>query len=495
VLLGKGPSVDEIDRSCFTDSVVIGINDAERIAPADITIFHEDRFGDSIVANGARSRLYLTSADFRPPRGEVVRLPHARLVNDSADLMLSRLVDSTDLVIEDVIFLTALEVARMIATSKGRTQTVYMVGFDLDPTLGYSKAAAGSFGAGPLESRHYMITMQEHFLRNALYMLRDSNVKLVHVGIRDFSELTPAGFNALFRKAVPTREFAPEVRASQDVLVVAELTTNHLGDRLRLERLIRESRLAGADYVKLQKRDVDSFYTPTQLAAPYVSPLGTTFGDYRRALELDEDDFRFVDQLCADIGIGWFASVLDRASYEFFRSTGLMPTMIKLPSTISEHTEYLEFVAKDFEGPLVLSTGMTDQGFEDWVLEQFGSRERLFLMHANSAYPTPDEHCNVGVVRHYSELAAEYPCIVPGYSSHDFGWMASALAVAAGAGMVEKHVKLGITEWAHFDVVAVDLATPAFVEYVQRVRQAQLMVGEPSKHVTPSEHHKYRWRP
>lgn len=69
--------------------------------------------------------------------------------------------------------------------------------------------------------------------------------------------------------------------------------------------------------------------------------------------------------------------------------------------------------------------------------------------------------------------------------------MASALAVAAGAGMVEKHVKLGNTEWAHFDAVAVDLATEGFKEYVHNIRNAQVHVGSGEKKVTPSEHHKY----
>jgi sialic acid synthase SpsE len=37
------------------------------------------------------------------------------------------------------------------------------------------------------------------------------------------------------------------------VKIVAEITTNHFGDRQRLEAMIRASKLAGADYVKLQK--------------------------------------------------------------------------------------------------------------------------------------------------------------------------------------------------------------------------------------------------
>lgn len=278
------------------------------------------------------------------------------------------------------------------------------------------------------------------------------------------------------------------------VEVTAEITTNHFGDLGRLEKLVRAAHAAGADWVKVQKRDIDTFYTPEQLAQPYKSPFGSTFGDYRRQLELDADGFSYLDELTKELGIKWFASVLDKPSFEFMME--LDAPLIKLPSTISEKREYLEYVAQNYTGSLVISTGMTDKAYEDWLLATFTKQDTLYLLHCNSAYPTPDEHTNIGVVRHYARLAAQQeavggPRIVPGYSSHDFGWMASALAVAAGAGMVEKHVKLGNTEWAHFDAVAVDLETDAFVEYVDAVRKAQLHVGSSQKQITASEHHKY----
>ncbi|RZJ42769.1 MAG: hypothetical protein EON87_13845, partial [Brevundimonas sp.] len=41
-ILGKGPSADLVRPEVFAGSLVIALNDAERIAPADITLFHED---------------------------------------------------------------------------------------------------------------------------------------------------------------------------------------------------------------------------------------------------------------------------------------------------------------------------------------------------------------------------------------------------------------------------------------------------------------------
>ena len=478
---------------------MIGVNDAERVHPTDITIFYEDWVAESLQDDGFRSQAYVTSTDFTAPDRQVVRLPFQPLSNDQEDLVLLRFQNREEIAIEEAIFLTALEIARAMADQKGRTQTVYMVGFDFTASAGHAKAATTQY-APPLNSRRGAgIEMQEHIFRNALYTLQDSNLDLHHVGRREFSDITAEDLNHRHRIQV-TESPRPELPGAQapddgvpempQVEVTAEITTNHFGDLDRLERLVRAAHAAGADWVKVQKREVETFYTPEQLAQPYKSPFGSTFGDYRLQLELDEGGFRFLDELCRGLGISWFASVLDQPSFEFMME--LEVPLIKLPSTISEHREYLRFVAENYTGSLVLSTGMTDSDYEQWVLETFQKQKRLYLLHCNSAYPTPDEHTNIGVVRHYAELAKEHPQIVPGYSSHDFGWLASALAVAAGAQMVEKHVKLGNTEWAHFDAVAVDLTTDAFKEYVDAVRKAQLHVGSTVKRITESEHHKYR---
>ncbi len=490
VVLGKGPSLDEIDFAGVAGHFVIALNDAERFAPTDVALFHEEWAADAIADAGATAKLYVTSTEFQPPRGQVIQVPFEPLTNDTADLMLSRVLDTSAFAIEEAMVLSALELASYVAQHRGRPQTVYLLGFDFTLELGHSRRGSAGFEPPATGERSAAVDAQQHFLDNVLYMLRDSPLRVVHVGTHARSELTAAAFNARMTPFAGLAPSAPPVADEHEVKIIAEITTNHFGDRGRLEQIVRAAHAAGADFVKVQKRDPDTFYTPEQLAAPYVSPFGRTLGDYRRRLELSVDDFHFLEGLCNELGIGWYASVLDLPSFEFMQQFD-MP-FVKLPSTISEHTDYLSTVAANWKGGVVLSTGMTDTAFEAWALETFKDQSTLYLLHANSAYPTPDEHCNVAVVRHYSELAETHPHIVPAYSSHDFGWLASALAVAAGARMVEKHVKLGDTDWAHFDAVAVDLTTGAFREYVEGVRRAQQMVGSKVKRITESEHHKYR---
>ncbi len=487
-ILGKGPSADLVPPEVYAGSLVIGLNDAERIYPADISIFHADWVKNALAETGSRARLYLTSTDFRPSNNaEVLYAPHKPLTQESSDLMIQRLLSDT-FVIEDLLFLSALKVARLAASFRGRPQTVYMVGFDFRPELGFASAVGKQHENIAQDEQAFRIEIQENFFLNALYMLRDTDIDVCHVGNRNFSRLSPA---ELAERFLPIQKVDASEGARQwGVSVIAELTTNHFGDRGRLERMVRAAKAAGADYVKVQKRDVASFYSKEQLAAPYKSPFGKTFADYRHQLELDGDDFIFLENLCNTIGIKWFASILDEPSYRYLMDFN--PAMVKLPSTISEHRDYLAIVADTCTKPVVLSTGMTDQAYEQWVLETFSKSEQLYLLQCNSAYPTPAHDCNVGVVRHYHALSKANPRIIPGYSSHDFGWFGSALAVAAGARMVEKHVKLGNTEWAHFDAVAIDLTTGDFKDYVTKIRETEIVVGTEEKQINASEHHKYR---
>jgi len=165
--------------------------------------------------------------------------------------------------------------------------------------------------------------------------------------------------------------------------------------------------------------------------------------------------------------------------------------MIKIPGTISRRRSFIQKVATRYDGELVFSTGMTSPEYVQWLLNTLGTERKIYLLHTNSAYPTPAEDCNVSVVSSYAKLTEKYPNVIPGYSSHDDGWLGSALAIASGARMIEKHVKLGSQTWLHFDSVALDLQTSAFQDYVSAVRLAEKILGDPEKKITPSEHHKY----
>lgn len=484
VILGKGASVDDIDPACLARAFVVGLNDAELSGPTDVTILHETWVFEQLPQRSAS--VYLSFVD--PPDsngGEVFLGEYEPLTQSNSELMFQRMF-SQSMVVEEVIFLTALRIA-FFGWSRGISPNVFLVGLDFSVEAGFGKRFDSSASGRSPSAQRQKIERQEEIFLTARDLMRQAGVEVFHVGYRQFSDMTPGAFSERLLNPLPagTEMLSPGGR----VLVTAEITTNHLGDLSRAKSMVRLAHLSGADLVKFQMRDVESFYSTDVLDGSYPSSFGKTFREYRNALELSDESFSELGKLARELGVGWFLSVLDEKSLD--RAIGLGVSMIKIPGTMSRKKEFIRTVVDKFEGDLVFSTGMTSTTYIEWLLGLVGKSRRIYLLHANSAYPTPTEDCNVRVVSSYSLLSEEFPNIVPGYSSHDDGWFGSVLAVASGAKMLEKHVKLESSESVHFDSVALSLDTNEFRDYVDHVRKAEIALGDGEKRITRSEHHKY----
>lgn len=495
VIIGKGPSVDAVDLSLLSDCIVINTNDSELIYPGDMAVFHHGWVLDIFDIAPPRCKLYVSD---RIVPGKVAQLQaeFVAYTPESADFLLSRFFSDT-IYIEHAVIVTALRVANEIARQEGVQKNVYLLGFDFTTKHGFTSKMPGANRHDDAELTERLVSSQEQLLKMILAENARLAINVHHVGEKPYSMYSAQAFGQVFtarRRGVALSSVSVDnlLSGTGKVKVIAEITTNHFGDMDRLKTMIVAAKQAGADYIKLQKRDVETFYTEEKLATPYNSPFGETFRDYRHGIELDKAQFEFVDRFCKDVGIGWFASILDMPSYEFIRQ--FEPELIKLPSTISEHKEYLTAVAKDFTKDVVISTGYTDSDYEDFIFSTFKNARNIYLLQCTSAYPTPNEDTQIGVVRHYHNVSQKDPRVIPGFSSHDIGSLCSMMAVAAGARMIEKHVKFGNVAWSHFDEVAVDLVNGDFERLVADIRKAERIVGDEKKVVQDSEHHKY-WLP
>jgi len=488
-IIGKGPSIDELTDINLLDGLIININDSEKIIQGNIGVFSANWVRHSLKDRGFKCQYYFTGKPLPAAVPHTV-LPPIPIELDSDELMLFRFELST-FFDESFVLLNALKICKQIAEEQAKAHDVYLLGFDFSTEKGeVSKTLGRDFATEQPVDRALVVHSQEFAYLQLVNYFRDQPlIRLHHVGSKPYSTFTVDRFKEKFSgKKVRHRTVNTVEPDHHKVTIVAELTNNHLGDVNRLKEMVERSVEAGADLIKVQKRDVDSFYSEDKLNSYYWSPFGKTLGDYRRGVELDEEKLSVLDETCKVFGISWFCSVLDYPSFELIQKFN--PSLIKIPSTISNHTDFHKKVAAEYHGAIVVSTGYTDSNYESYIIDTFKENERIFLLHCISAYPTVLQDCNLAVIRHYVELAKKYP-IIPGYSSHDLGSFASTLAVACGAKMIEKHVKLGDVSWVHFDKVAVDLEDGSFKKFVQDIRQAEAALGSSIKRILPSEHHKY----
>jgi N-acetylneuraminate synthase len=494
VIIGKGASIDVVDIHALRNKIIINVNDSESILQGDIGVFHHGWVLDYFEHTPPGCQLYVTDRSM-PNNIEVLPVRYARY-EEEGELFIDRFFDEKQVWLEHAAVISCLRVANEIAKALEQRKRVFLLGFDFSMENGYSARIENGLHGADYGYVDYMIRTQELYLEKLLAERNRLNIDIVHIGKRPYSLFTVQAFNALlYSTSVESGlEFEntnprSQSRSEQHVEVVAEITTNHFGDKERLKAMIRLAKKAGADHIKLQKRNVDTFYSAEVLAKPFKSPFGNTFREYRLGLELSGDDFQWVDEFCNSIGIGWFASILDESSFDFIKQFN--PMLIKLPSTISEKKNYLEKVGAEWEKGLVISTGMTGPEYEQFITQSFRKSEKIYLLQCTSAYPAPENDVGIGTVRHYRDLSHENSRIIPGFSSHDIGSLCSQMAVAAGAKMIEKHVKLGSVDWAHFDEVALDLASDEFIKFVSDIRRAERIVGSEKKKIYQSEHHKY----
>lgn len=143
----------------------------------------------------------------------------------------------------------------------------------------------------------------------------------------------------------------------------------------------------------------------------------------------------------------------------------------------------LDFIRKQTEKPPVISTGTADE-YEVLKLISFAHHWKGWALHCVSAYPTPLDETNLGVI---SRLDFD------GFSDHTANPLTGAIAVAAGARVLEVH-------YCHPDTAkdnpdrCVSLEPGALQSYIWLARRAALMMGDGNKRVMPSEQANVRYR-
>jgi len=263
--------------------------------------------------------------------------------------------------------------------------------------------------------------------------------------------------------------------------LVAEIGNNHQGDMGMAKEMVARAAEAGADAVKLQKRDIESLLTAEGRARPYTgrNSFGATYGEHRRALELSTDQMAELKHLAELLGLVFFASVWDAVSLK--QMAALDMEMLKIASA-DLTTRPLLRMAASTGVPLVLSTGMSAWPEIDAAVACVQEyKTPTILLHCNSSYPCPDHETGVMVME---ALRRRYGLPV-GYSGHESGLGPSIAAAVMSACMVERHVTLdkSLPGTDH----AASLTLDEFGQMARLIREAEASLSLREKRVSETE--------
>jgi sialic acid synthase len=232
---------------------------------------------------------------------------------------------------------------------------------------------------------------------------------------------------------------AHEVGDHTPCYVIAEIGHNHQGSLDKARELFREAKLAGADAVKLQKRDNQGLYTRAAYNKPYdnENSFGSTYGEHREFLEFGSKEYRELQRYARELDIDFFATAFDIASADFLADLDV--PAFKIASGDVKSTPLLEHVAR-FGKPVVISTG---GALIDDVQRAYDTlmsiHPQVGILQCTAGYPASFDELDLRVVEQYRE---RFPGAVIGYSGHDNGIAMPVAAYVLGARIVEKHFTL-----------------------------------------------------
>ncbi|PJI41906.1 N-acetylneuraminate synthase family protein [Ferrovibrio sp.] len=272
------------------------------------------------------------------------------------------------------------------------------------------------------------------------------------------------------------------VNDASDCYVIAEIGNNHQGDLDKCRQLFVAAREAGANAVKLQKRDNRTLFTKAMYDQAYNSEnaFAPTYGAHRDFLEFGRDEYVELRKLAKELNITFFATAFDISSADFLEE--LEMPFYKIASADLTNIPLLKHVAA-FGKPVIVSTGggsMTDiRRMYDAVMP---INRQLSILQCTASYPCEVEKLNLRVIE---TLRREFPGVVVGLSAHDNGIAMPVVAYMLGARVVEKHFTLN-RSWRGTDH-AFSLAPDGMRKMVRDLQRTRAALGDGVKRVLPEE--------
>ena len=267
-----------------------------------------------------------------------------------------------------------------------------------------------------------------------------------------------------------------------DCYVIAEIGHNHQGELEKCKALFRAAHEAGADAVKLQKRDNRSLYTRAMYDQPYNSEnaYAPTYGAHREYLEFGREEYLELQAYARELGITFFSTAFDFGSADFLAELD-MPAY-KIASGDLKNIPLIEYVAR-LGKPMFVSTGGGDmvdvRRAHDAIMTL---NPQLCLMQCTAAYPAEPEQLNLRVI---DTFRREFARAVIGLSAHDNGIAMPLVGYVMGARAIEKHFTLN-RAWKGTDH-AFSLAPAGLRRLVRDLRRTNSAMGDGIKAPRPEE--------
>lgn len=259
--------------------------------------------------------------------------------------------------------------------------------------------------------------------------------------------------------------------------IIAEAGANHNRDFKQAKALIDVAKESGADACKFQTYSSETLYSKNTKDFAGYKDINKLIKDIELPREWQSD----LKLYCDEIGIEFMSTPFDETAVQQLVDIGVK--RMKIAGFESTDLRFVDMVASAGL-PLIISLGIgSNFGIIPKIMEIANSHgvNDITFLHANNAYPTPVEDVNLNTIKSLS-LDSRYKT---GISDHTMSTLTPALAVIAGATVVEKHFTLSKHLPGPDHPFA--LEPHQLKEMVDHIRYAELCMGYKTDNFTPSE--------
>ena len=269
------------------------------------------------------------------------------------------------------------------------------------------------------------------------------------------------------------------------VFIIAEAGVNHNGSLAMAKQLVDAAVSAGADAVKFQTFKADALVTKQAQQASYQTEnTGVKESQYEmlKRLELDEVAHLELIDYCQKKKIEFMSTAFDDKSIQLLSRLGVKRW--KIPSGELLSIPYLRQIAA-LNQQTILSTGMGNLDEVELAIQTLINagldKQKLTVLHANTAYPTPYSDVNLRAMQTLGEAFE----VSVGLSDHSLGGEVPIAAVAMGAEVIEKHFTLDKTLPGPDHKAS--LESLELKQMVTAIRHVELAMGSGEKVASQSE--------
>lgn len=267
-----------------------------------------------------------------------------------------------------------------------------------------------------------------------------------------------------------------------DLYIIAEMSANHGGSLDHALRIVREAAKAGADCVKIQTYTADTITIDCD--NEYFQIHGGLWDGYK-LYDLYRDAgtpyawHAAIKEECEKCCVDFLSTPFDSDAVDFLE--GLGAEAYKIASFELNDIPLIEYAAARGK-PMILSCGMAalEEIREAIDACKRAGNEQIVLLKCCSEYPAPWEDMHLGNI---PDMRQRFQVPV-GLSDHSFGSLGAVAAVALGACVIEKHVKLSGVDSPDS---AFSMEMNEFEALVRDVRNTKMIVRGPDYSLSERE--------